>query len=167
MTKSTYEQPLPGARGSEAAVGHRPDGTAIGGRWHTHPEMAAAGLWTTPSDLARFAIAIREASQGGRPTWLSQARARDMLTTQIGGHGLGPGVSGEGAARRFGHGGSNVGYRCTLEAFVESGDGIAVMTNSDRGSIVAGAIIRTAAAEYGWPGLGPIERTPGTSDPAR
>nr|MCU0649994.1 beta-lactamase family protein [Gemmatimonadaceae bacterium] len=55
MRNSLYEQPLPDSLASRAATGHRPDGTMVQGRWHTYPEMAAAGLWTTPSDLATWA----------------------------------------------------------------------------------------------------------------
>jgi CubicO group peptidase (beta-lactamase class C family) len=54
MTSSTYEQPLPDALRSRAATGHRRNGRPVNGRWHTYPEMAAAGLWATPEDLARF-----------------------------------------------------------------------------------------------------------------
>ncbi|MDQ6892110.1 MAG: beta-lactamase family protein [Acidobacteriota bacterium] len=58
MTSSTYAQPLPPEKLRLAAAGYRRDGTPIAGKRHTYPEMAAAGLWTTAGDLARFAIAI-------------------------------------------------------------------------------------------------------------
>ena len=61
MTASTYEQPLPADRVTLAATGCYPNGKEVKGKWHIYPEMAAAGLWTTPSDLARFAISIQEA----------------------------------------------------------------------------------------------------------
>lgn len=60
MADSTYEQPLPEDRRGAAASGHRSDGGLLPGRYHTYPEMAAAGLWTTPSDLARFLIEIHK-----------------------------------------------------------------------------------------------------------
>ena len=41
------------------------------------------------------------------------------------------------------------------------------MTNSDAGGALAAEIVRAVAREYRWPGLGPIERTLGASDPAR
>jgi CubicO group peptidase (beta-lactamase class C family) len=58
MNDSTYEQPLPRARAATAATGTYANGKAVAGRWHVYPEMAAAGLWTTPSDLAKLAIDI-------------------------------------------------------------------------------------------------------------
>ena len=68
MTRSTYDQPLPAARAAEAARAHRRDGTVIPGGWHTYPEMAAAGLWTTPTDLLTWALAIANARAGRSAT---------------------------------------------------------------------------------------------------
>jgi len=64
MTRSTYENPLPQARRSEAASGHEQLDTPVPGGFHVYPEMAAAGLWTTPSDLARWAIALARSYRG-------------------------------------------------------------------------------------------------------
>jgi len=61
MSRSTYEQPLPVSRWDAAASAYQSDGTKVRGDWHVYPEMAAAGLWTTPSDLARWAIAVQRA----------------------------------------------------------------------------------------------------------
>ena len=83
LAHSTYEQPLSPARAATAATGTRADGTSIEGRWHVYPEMAAAGLWTTPSDLARVAIEVSLASSGRSSRVLSQAMTKQMLTEQI------------------------------------------------------------------------------------
>ena len=151
MRHSTYEQPLPRGLRSSAAAGHRANGEVVRGKWHTYPEMAAAGLWTTPSDLARFAIELRKSYAGESGKILSKEMARRMLRRQKGDRGLGVVITGEGAAARFSHGGGNEGYRCYLAACVETGDGAVVMTNSDRGDGLMMEIIRGIAAEYGWP----------------
>ena len=52
MERSTFEQPLAPDRWAAAAAGHRSGGDAIPDGWHVYPEMAAAGLWTTPADVA-------------------------------------------------------------------------------------------------------------------
>lgn len=150
MTRSTYEQPLPKERWLQAAVGHRLDGKKVNGNWHTYPEMAAAGLWTTPSDLARFAIEIQRSLAGKSNRVLSQKMARQMLTPQVGGFGLGLGLPGNGPSARFSHGGANEGYRCLLVAYKSTGKGAVVMTNSDRGSSLADEVLRSIAREYGW-----------------
>ncbi len=163
MSHSTYEQPLPADRRDEAATGYRPDGSIVDGNYHTYPEQAAAGLWTTPSDLARYAMAIQRANRGESGALLSPETTREMLTPGMEDHGLGPGIEDGGA--RFGHGGSNEGFRCQLTAFTDGSGGIAVMTNSDNGSPLAQEIILTVAAEYSWPGLEPDERIVATLAP--
>lgn len=47
MNRSTYAQPLPAEFRGNAATGHRFGGAPVAGRYHTYPEMAAAGLWST------------------------------------------------------------------------------------------------------------------------
>jgi CubicO group peptidase (beta-lactamase class C family) len=155
MSRSTYEQPLPEARGTEAARGHRRDGSLLPGRWHTYPEQAAAGLWTTPTDLAKWALAIDAARRGAPGSVLSQATASEMLTVQKGMVGLGPFIEGTGTGQHFGHGGSNEGFRATVIFFPATGQGAAVMSNNDTGGDLNQEILYAIAAEYGWPGYGP------------
>jgi len=52
------------------AAGYRANGEAVPGRWRVHPEVAAAGLWTTASDLARFALGIQQSLAGDSNTVL-------------------------------------------------------------------------------------------------
>ena len=163
MSRSTYEQPLPEARWDEAATGYRADGTPTEQNWHTYPEMSAAGLWTTPSDLARYALAVQAAFAGEPEAILSQALAAEMLTAGMNDWGLGPVV--EGDRTRFSHGGANDGFRASFTAFIDEGRGVFVMTNSDTGGGLAQEIILTIGQEYGWPGLKPTERVPVTLDP--
>lgn len=165
MTRSTYEQPLPKERWAQAAAGHRPDGAKVKGNWHTYPEMAAAGLWTTPTDLSRFAVEIQRSLAGKSNKVLSQEMTRQMLTPQVGAFGLGLGLAGEGPSARFSHGGANEGYRCVLVAYKNTGQGAVVMTNSDRGSSVAEELLRSIAKEYGWLDYLPKEKILAHVDP--
>jgi CubicO group peptidase (beta-lactamase class C family) len=158
MSDSTYEQPLPEDRRKMAASGHLPDGTVVPGRYHTYPEMAAAGLWTTPTDLARFAIEVYRAAKG-QSNVLGEASARQMLTRLKGDYGLGLQLSGAGPTASFGHGGANAGFRCQFVMYLESGRGAAVMTNGDRGGTLAQEVLRSIAREYGWPDFAPKEKT--------
>src|SRR2546429_5836966 len=80
MSDSSYEQPLPPARAAMTAGGGYADGKPGHGKWHVYPEMAAAGLWTTPSDLAKFAIEIALAKQGKSNKVLSREMTQEMLT---------------------------------------------------------------------------------------
>ncbi len=165
MEHSTFEQPLPDARSDEAATAHHTDGSPIEGDWHTYPEQGAAGLWTTPGDLIRFALGIQRAVAGGVDGPISTAMAEQMLTAQtpptpgadrIGGLnavGLGPFVRWEeGRTTYFGHSGGNEGFRCHLMAHRDDGVGAAVMTNSDSGSWVVMDAFNAIAREHAWPG---------------
>lgn len=164
MTHSTYRQPLPDSLHDRAATGYRNDSTVVEGKWHVYPEMAAAGLWTTPSDLARYALEVQRSYAGEEGTILSQQMTREMLVPGMNGHGLGPGISED--SLRFGHGGANEGFRCRLTAFIENGSGVVVMTNSDNGDRLAGEIIGTIGREYGWEGVGPEEKVLAVLDAA-
>jgi CubicO group peptidase (beta-lactamase class C family) len=151
MTRSTYEQPLPAARMTQVALPYDADGSLLPGGPRIHQEMAAAGLWTTPSDLARYAIEVQHALIG-KSAILSATIARQMLTPIPGmrEHGLGPALGGSRERRYFYHGGSNAGYKCYLVAY-NSGDGAVVMTNSDNADALRRDIITTIAYEYKWP----------------
>jgi dihydroorotase/N-acyl-D-amino-acid deacylase len=166
MDHSTYEQPLPDGRRKSAATGHRADGRPIPGRWHTYPERAAAGLWTTPTDLARFAVELQDSLRGRSNRILSSRSVRRMLTPGPGGFGLGLAIEGSGDSRRFEHGGSNEGFKCKLVAFAHRGQGAVVMANGDGGSILGEEILRAVAWAYGWPAYRPIERELARVDPA-
>jgi CubicO group peptidase (beta-lactamase class C family) len=166
MKNSTYEQPLPADFAARAASGHHNNGELVKGDWHTYPEMAAAGLWTTPSDLARFAIEIQQAKAGSSKKVLSQAMTTQMLTKQSGDYGLGLALGGSGRAATFSHGGSNEGFKCMMFAYVETGQGAVVMTNGDQGGALANEILRSIAREYGWPDFQPVERTVAQVNPA-
>lgn len=165
LKNSTFEQPLPTAKAAKAAMGHRSNGELVKGKFHTYPEMAAAGLWTTPTDLAKFAIEIQKSKAGKSNKVLSQAMTMQMLTKQSGDYGLGIGVGGEGDKANFSHGGSNEGFKCNLFAYSETGQGAVVMTNGDLGGALASEIFRSIAREYGWPDFKPVERVQAKINP--
>lgn len=160
MKRSTYQQPLPELIQDNVAVGHRRNGKPVKGKWHTYPEMAAAGLWTTPTDLCKFAIELIFSRSGRSNKVLSQKMTSEMLTGVNGGsYGLGLSVRGTEDEFSFSHGGSNEGYRCYLVAYPEKGEGAAIMTNSDTGGQLNEEILCALAAEYGWKEYLPIEKT--------
>jgi CubicO group peptidase (beta-lactamase class C family) len=159
MTRSTFDQPLPKNRASEAATPYRSNGDSVKSGWHTYPEMAPAGLWTTASDLAHMAMEVQSEYAGKSSKILSQDMARQMLTRQFGTSGLGFGLESPGEKPHFAHGGANEGFRCNIETYTDSGQGFAVMTNSDSGGELTEEVFRAVAKEYGWPDYKPIEHT--------
>lgn len=166
MKQSTYQQPLPESRRASAATGYRPGGEEVKGKWHAYPEMAAAGLWTTPTDLAKFALELQKSRAGKSNRVLSREMAAQMTTKQFENWGLGLSVAGEGKSLKFSHGGSNEGFRCIMIAYADTGQGAVIMTNSDKGGALLPEIIRAIAREYNWPDYGPKERDAAKVAPA-
>ena len=150
MAESTYQQPLPADKAKLTATGYYGDRSEVKGRWHIYPEMAAAGLWTTASDLARFAIGIQQAFAGKPKAVLSQEMTRQMLTDQKDNDGLGVFLEGEGHTMRFGHNGRDEGFDALLTAGVETGQGVAIMINANDNSRMMGRIVDAVAKHYNW-----------------
>jgi len=159
MARSSFSQPLKATQAAAAAHGHM-DGKPLPGGWHLYPEQAAAGLWTTPADLARFAIGLQQAFDGvagaaGAPApMLSQAMTRDAMSRQIGNEGLGLFVMGlDGRAPSLWYGGRNRGFDAFLWFTPANGNGIVVMINANDNAGSVNAVARAIAASYGMEGF--------------
>ena len=155
MADSTFAQPLPPERLTAAAAGYRGDGMPVPGKRHTYPELAAAGLWTTAGDLARFAIAIQRSLRGDAGTLLAKETAARMVTPFTGEFALGFHVETRRGETYFGHNGANEGFQAVLLAHRDKGYGVAVMTNSDNGVALAMEIVRGVARAEDWDGYLP------------
>jgi CubicO group peptidase (beta-lactamase class C family) len=165
MTRSTYEQPLPQALRDNAATPYREDGKPVEGGAHTYPEMAAAGLWTTPTDLAKYAIEVEQSLQGKANHVLSADMTRQMLTPGMGSWGLGLQIGGAESNQYFSHGGANEGFRNIFSAYEKNGEGAVVMTSGDAGGQLGDEVMHSVAAEYAWPDWRPEVRTAIQVDP--
>ncbi len=169
MTRSTYEQPLPESFDRNAARAHSGEGKSMGAKWHIHPEQAAAGLWTTPSDLARFMIEVERSASGQSNRVLSRALAQEMLSpVGVGDYAVGFAIQEIGQGWYFAHGGSNWGFRGTIIAHKVKGYGLAILTNGDQGGAVANELGRRIQRVYEWDSFAepaprgyrpPVERT--------
>jgi CubicO group peptidase (beta-lactamase class C family) len=169
LTRSTFEQPLPASFDRNAARAHSGEGKAMGAKWHVYPEQAAAGLWTTPSDLARVVIEVQRASLGQSNRVLSRAIINEMLSpVGVGDYAVGFSIAKIGQGWYFGHGGSNWGFRATLLAHKVKGYGLVIMTNADQGGAVASELSRRIQRAYEWDSFAepaprgyrpPVERT--------
>jgi CubicO group peptidase (beta-lactamase class C family) len=171
MRHSTYHNPPPPTHAAHAASGHERLDTPVPGRFHVYPEMAAAGLWTTPSDLARWAIAIARAYRGEPNGVISPAMAKQMLTTQVtakppynGIWGLGVGLAGSGETLAFSHGGRDEGFVAQFVMYPEKGVGLFVMLNGVSGGFM-GEVVRAFEETYGLPSAPRPEKTLVTPSP--
>jgi len=152
MDHSNFEQPLSADHARLAASGYRREGSILPGRFMVHPELAAAGLWTTPSDLARLVIALQDALAGRATQILTPEMAREMLTAQVGNAGLGVFLTGpNGPSRRFTHTGRNAGFDATLVGYKNGRQGAVVMINRNNNEDFITEVLESIAREYRWP----------------
>jgi CubicO group peptidase (beta-lactamase class C family) len=149
MANSTYSQPLPDEWRKKAASGHHRDGSLVAGKIHVYPEMAAAGLWTTPTDLAKFAIEVQLSYAGRSNKILTKELTEKMVTPFMEDVGLGFFIDKRGNAIYFGHDGADEGFRAQLLMNREKGYGAVIMVNSDNGQIMP-EVLRSIAREYNW-----------------
>ncbi len=153
MNHSTFEQPLSEALRGNAATACVRDGTLEDGKWHVYPEMAAAGLWTTPEDLAKMVIEVQLSLKGRSNRILSRQMQAKMLT-RVGGDnvGLGFGISTRGTGKYFEHSGGNFGFASKAIGHFSDGYGAVVMTNGSAGRLLLGEILNSVARAYHWEG---------------
>jgi CubicO group peptidase (beta-lactamase class C family) len=155
MSHSTFAQPLPASLADSAATGHHPGPVPVTGRWHTYPELAAAGLWSTATDLARFFLAISESLTGAAGALLPRHIAEQMATpaTSRPPYGLGLMLSPAGEAATIGHNGSDVGFVSHAVLYPDTGHGIVVMINGIFGhELIDQTVVPAIAQAYQWPG---------------
>jgi CubicO group peptidase (beta-lactamase class C family) len=151
MTRSTYANPIPTSLQQSAAMGHYSGGERIPGGYRVGPESAVGGLWTTPSDIARYIIEVQEWYADSRRGLISPRMTQQMLSPQIGYAGLGVVLSGSGEDLRFGHDGFNEGFECAMVGYVRAGRGAVVMANSGFSYMLIKEVLGSIARVYEWP----------------
>jgi len=146
MTLSCLDQP-PAADFANFAQGHDRRGRVLPGGYVIHPELAAAGLWSTPGDLVKPIKAIIDAVKGAPGAFLPQALAQRMVTPVLDGIALGVFSDEPGW---FYHAGGNQGYRSYFRADCATGNGIFVMCNGDNGGAVNVPLRRLMRGSRDW-----------------
>lgn len=115
------------------------------------PPRAAAGSWTTPSDLARFSIQLVRSLCGEAGALLVQDPAREMISLQIGDWGMGVQLAQAGAPHDFGHTRARTGYRTLWLMFPDACQGVVIMTNGDEGMSLSAEFARALADHFNLP----------------
>lgn len=156
MDNSTFGQPLQGEQLKMAATGYLPDGSMTRGKRHTYPEMAAAGLWTTAEDLAKFALNIQKTLKGESESILSKDMTDLMLTPFVEDFtGLGIFITKMKDEVYFGHGGWDEGFSSEMIAHKDKGYGVVILTNANHPDFIS-ELIRSVALTYEWDDFVPI-----------
>jgi CubicO group peptidase (beta-lactamase class C family) len=164
MTSSTFAQPPPAPLLSLAATGHYAGGRPIPGRFRSMSVLTAAGLWSTPTDIAKYLLYVQSAYAARAQAPLKTELVRQMLSPGIGNRGLGPAISGSGTSLRFGHDGFNEGFESSLIAYVNQGRGVVVMANSGFAFMLLKELLDSVRRAYDWPAYGPTTQQPPAAD---
>ena len=149
MVSSFYTQPPPPGSFPHLATAYNRNGKPLKGKFHLYPEQAADGLWTNPTDLAKYIIEIQLSYEGRSNKVLSKEITQTMLTPIMENAALGVFIETRGDKKYFGHSGGNEGFRCQYFGSIENGNGVIVMVNSDNGGIIA-EIINSVGNVYNW-----------------
>lgn len=150
MTRSTYDQPINANEYNNISAAYNGNGEIVEGLWNNYPEQAAAGLWTTPTDLAKYCITVQKGFSEGEDGVLKSSTIKTMLTKHMNEWGLGPSLEKEGDSLMFQHGGKNNGFTNNLRAFANLGRAVIVMTSADRGNELINEIMISVSEYYNW-----------------
>jgi len=151
MTNSSYQQP-PIAT-ANLATGYYGNGKAVTGNYHIYPEQAAAGLWTTPTDLAKYIIECQLALEGRSKKVLSPSMMKKRLTPYIDSNAaLGVFIEKKGDQMYFTHNGGNEAFLCTSYGSMQGGNGVVIMINGENFAVI-NELLSSVAIVYGWKGF--------------
>lgn len=149
MINSSFTQPT---RQQDNLATAYNNGTQVKGKYHLYPEQAAAGLWTTPTDLAKYIIETQLALKGKSNKVLSQEMTKLRLTPYIDStSALGAFIIKKGDDLYFNHGGQNEGFVSQSFGSLNNGNGVVVMTNTV--GDIRDEIVNSVARVYNWKGF--------------
>ena len=172
MKNSTFEQPVPAKFTKQSAWAYS-SASWFKGMPYVYPQQAAAGLYTTPTDLAKLFIDVQK-SYIGKGQILTQSLTKQMLTPQQnvsdGSYkeqiGIGPFLmqrtdNKDPNGIYFEFTGVNAGFLAYGIASVTNGNGVIIMLNSGDDVNGLGKEIRRAVAKtYKWTNFLPEELNP-------
>jgi CubicO group peptidase (beta-lactamase class C family) len=134
MVNSTFATAPSSLQFESISSGHLDKNIPIEGKYYRIRPQSSGGLWSTPTDLAKFLIVIQKSRKGELNDIITKDYAMLMTTPVIGSYGLGFSTEVRGTGVRFfGHDGHNVGYICSMIGSLDKGFGVVIMTNSENG----------------------------------
>lgn len=143
MNNSSFTEPT-GKLKNILATGYNNNGTEIKGKYHLYPEMAPAGLWTSPTDLAKLVIETQLSLLG---------KSNKVLTTEMSKkrveNNWGVFLNDFKGEKYFGHSGGNEGFGCHYVGSIDGGNGIVVMMNGRNIKLIE-EIVSSIASLNNW-----------------
>lgn len=156
MINSFFTQPPPDSLYSKLATGYTSvyDGKEVNGKFPVQPQQAAAGLWTTATDLASMIIGIQLSLRGDRDAFLEKNTAQLMMTPyndELSAFGFF--IESKNSVKYFHHAAGNPGFSGKYFASLEGGNGVVVLVNSDDDPNFLEEVILSVGQTYGWDGF--------------
>lgn len=150
MTNSFYSVNQKGKE-DQLATAHFANGKPLKNKYQHYPESAAAGVWTTPTDLSKLMIDLMLSMRGDADHLLKPATVQDMITPSVEGenNALGLFIRKRGNQVFFEHGGSNEGFKAQFIGNIKTGQGAIVMTNGEQYDLVP-EVINAVATVFEW-----------------
>lgn len=135
MKNSTFGPTALTVNSGRFSCGHNKKGEVVSSEYPIYPYPAAAGLWTTPTDLAILVIEVMNSLKGKSKICLSESKAKELITSQGCKEwaGLGVFLDGSGQEIEFSSLGWGIGFQCMLVAYPYLETGVVIMTNTDLG----------------------------------
>jgi CubicO group peptidase (beta-lactamase class C family) len=161
MASSTWGVPMPQAFQSRAAYAYAEPEKPAPTQWYAYPQLAAAGLWTTPTDIAKLLIEVGNAVANNGAV-LTTASAGAMLSPVDNfQYGLGGAIRniGQSSSLLFIKSGGNYGFSNWLAFYPElgGGEGLVAFTNTVWKPKVFASIFGAAAEAMNWPDFPGLE----------
>ncbi|MFD3450213.1 serine hydrolase domain-containing protein [Microbacteriaceae bacterium 4G12] len=135
MENSTLEPFIQEESRQISSCGHNKHGELVEGAYPIYPYPAAAGLWTTPSDLALLVIEFLNSLKGESKIGISVSTAKEMIRPQGCRDWAGLGIFLDGLEQEIEMSslGWGVGFQCMMVAYPYLQTGAIIMTNADLG----------------------------------
>jgi CubicO group peptidase (beta-lactamase class C family) len=152
MYNSLYEFPLRPNLVAQAVPGFVGQNKIKAGGWNNYAGLAACGMWSTPTDVAKFLLNLTHSYLDKKPAFLANSLAMKMLTRQENTpFGLGAVISGHGTNFNVAKTGHTKGYQSLLVLFPNLGKGVVVMTNAESGDMLINYFVAIVAQYFRWP----------------
>ncbi|MBE7169008.1 MAG: serine hydrolase [Williamsia sp.] len=157
MTNSSYNQPPAASQRKNLATGYKSNGHEVPGKYHVYPEKAAAGLWTTPTDICKYMLEMQQAYQGKSPKVLNREMVKLHVTPYKNDVAMGTFIQNRNGEMYFDHTASNEGFSGVFIGGLTNGKGAAVFANSDDAPVMF-ELINSIAQVYNWKGFSKPEQ---------
>jgi CubicO group peptidase (beta-lactamase class C family) len=152
MANSSFNQPPAASQKKNLATGYKSNGDEVPGKYFVYPEKAAAGLWTTPTDICKYIIEMQQAYQGKSSKVLNLEMVKLHLTPYKDDAAMGTFIQNRNGEKYFVHSASNEGFTGYFLGGLTNGKGVALFVNSEDGYVLL-ELLNSIALVYNWAGF--------------